>query len=298
MAALKNSSKVFTLASGDKIPAIGLGTWQSSKSQTAKAVQHAISVGYRYIDTAYGYGNETEVGEGVRASGVPREQLWITTKLDNPWHKRVAEGLDASLENLGTSYVDLYLMHWPSSVLPDDPKKVYDDWNFVDTWREMQKLLGTGKVRNIGVSNFGITNLEKLLNDPSCQIRPAVNQIELHPNNPSPKLVAYCRDKNIHCTGYSCLGSTDSPLYEDPTLQAIAQSRGKTPQQVLLLWGIQNGWDVIPKSVTPERIASNLDIDGWELTEDEIKKLNSLPGRTKVCKDDWLPEKVFFGDDE
>ncbi|KAI0834376.1 Aldo/keto reductase [Hypoxylon sp. FL0890] len=298
MAEIKNTSKTFTLYSGDKIPAIGLGTWQSPNDATAKAVKHAISVGYRYIDTALAYGNESEVGEGIRASGVPREQIWVTTKLDNTWHKRVAEGLDTSLKNLGLDYVDLYLMHWPSSTRPDDLKKHYDDWNFIDTWREMQKLLGTGKVRNIGVSNFAITNLEKLLNDPSCKIKPAVNQIELHPNNPSPKLVAYCKEKGIHCTGYSCLGSTNSPLYKDQTLQSIAKARGKTPQQVLLLWGIQQGWDVIPKSVTPERIESNFDIDGWELTEEEINKLNSLPDRFKVCKDDWLPVKVFFGDDE
>ncbi|KAI0139898.1 Aldo/keto reductase [Hypoxylon sp. NC0597] len=298
MAEIKNTSKTFTLPSGDKIPAIGLGTWQSPKDATAKAVKHALSVGYRYIDTALAYGNESEVGEGIRASGVPREQIWVTTKLDNTWHKRVAEGLDTSLKNLGLDYVDLYLMHWPSSTRPDDTKKHYDDWNFIDTWREMQKLLGTGKVRNIGVSNFGITNLEKLLNDPSCKVKPAVNQIELHPNNPSPKLVAYCKEKGIHCTGYSCLGSTNSPLYKDQTLQSIAKARGKTPQQVLLLWGIQQGWDVIPKSVTPERIESNFDLDGWELTEEEINKLNNLPDRFKVCTDDWLPIKVFFGDDE
>jgi glycerol 2-dehydrogenase (NADP+) len=168
------SSKTYTLASGDKIPAIGLGTWQSPKNQTSVAVKDAIGAGYRYIDTAFAYGNESEVGEGIRASGVPREQLWVTTKLDNPWHTRVAEGIDASLSNLGLDYVDLYLMHWPSSSRPDDLKKHYDDWNFIDTWREMQKLLGTGKVRNIGVSNFGITNLEKLLNDPSCKVSPVL----------------------------------------------------------------------------------------------------------------------------
>lgn len=125
-----------------------------------------------------------------------------------------------------------------------------------------------------------------------------VNQVELHPNNPSPKLVAYCKEKGIHCTGYSCLGSTNSPLYKDETLLSIAKAKGKTPQQVLLLWGIQQGWDVIPKSVTPARIESNFDINGWELTEEEIAKLNNLADRFKVCGDSWLPVKVFFGDDE
>jgi glycerol 2-dehydrogenase (NADP+) len=166
----EHTNKTYTLASGDKIPAIGLGTWQSPKNATSAAVEAAIRAGYRYIDTAFAYGNENEVGDGIRAAGVPREELWVTTKLNNPWHKRVPEAIDASLKNLGLDYVDLYLMHWPSSTTPEDSKKHYDDWTFIDTWRELQKLVGTGKVRNIGVSNFGIKNLEKLLNDPSCKV--------------------------------------------------------------------------------------------------------------------------------
>lgn len=135
------------------------------------AVEAALRAGYRHIDTAYAYGNEKEVGKGIRASGVPREEIWLTTKLDNDWHKKVPQAIDASLKNLGTDYVDLYLMHWPASIDAENKSKVYDDWDFVDTWREMQKLLGTGKVRNIGISNFAIRNLEKLLNHPSCKVR-------------------------------------------------------------------------------------------------------------------------------
>lgn len=134
-----------------------------------------MRAGYRHIDTAFAYGNEKEVGEGIRASGIPREEIFLTTKLDNTWHKRAPEALKRSLENLGVDYLDLYLMHWPSSTDPDDVKKHYPDWDFVDTWREMQKLLETGKIRNIGVSNFGIKNLERLLNDPSCKVRNAPN---------------------------------------------------------------------------------------------------------------------------
>jgi glycerol 2-dehydrogenase (NADP+) len=132
----------------------------------------------------------------------------------------------------------------------------------------------------------------------NSQIIPAVNQIELHPNNPSPKLVAYNTSKGIHSTGYSCLGSTNSPLYKDATLLNIAASKGKTPQQVLLAWGHQKGWSVIPKSVNRERIEKNFELDGWELTSEEVEKLDGLKDRFKVCKDDWLPVKVFFGDDE
>lgn len=294
----QHTKSTFTLNTGAKIPAIGLGTWQSKPNEVREAVKVALQRGYRHIDTALAYGNEEEVGQGIRDSGVPREEIWITTKLDNPWHHRVEDGITSSLRSLGVDYIDLYLIHWPSSTDPNDPKKHLPDWNFVKTWQEMQKLPVSGRVKNIGVSNFGIRNLEILLNDPSCKIVPAVNQIELHPNCPSPKLLGYCKAKGIHCTAYSCLGSTDSPLYKDEALLKIAKAKGKTPQQVLLMWGLQRGTSVIPKSVTASRIEKNLELDGWELTPGEFQKLSSLPDRFKVCRDAWLPIKVFFGDDE
>lgn len=163
-------SKTYTLNTGAKIPAVGLGTWQSKPNEVKLAVEAALKHGYRHIDTAFAYGNEKEVGDGIKASGVPRDQIFLTTKLDNPWHKRVSEGIQKSLANLQTDYVDLYLMHWPSSTDPEDLKKHYPDWNFVDTWRELQKLVGTGKVKAIGVSNFGIQNMEKLLNAESTKV--------------------------------------------------------------------------------------------------------------------------------
>jgi len=292
------TKKTFTLNTGEKIPAIGLGTWQSKPNEVTEAVKIALKKGYRHIDTALAYGNEAEVGKGIKESGVPRNEIWLTTKLDNTWHHRVTAGIDSSLKDLGTDYVDLYLMHWPSSTDPTDTSKHLPDWDFIKTWQEMQKLPATGKVRNIGVSNFGIKNLEKLLNDPSCKTVPAVNQVELHPNCPSPKLVQYCKEKGIHCTGYSCLGSTNSPLYKDATLLKMAEKKGKTPQQLLLAWGIQKGWSVIPKSVSKERIEKNYELDGWELSSQEVHELDNLPDRFKVCGDGWLPVKVFFGDDE
>jgi glycerol 2-dehydrogenase (NADP+) len=288
----------FTLNTGAKIPAIGLGTWQSKPNEVRTAVKAALLAGYRHIDTALAYGNENEVGQGIKDSGVPREEIWITTKLDNPWHKRVEEGLESSLKSLGVDYIDLYLMHWPCSTDPNDLKKHLPDTDFIKTWAEMQKLPESGRVKNIGVSNFGIKNLEKLFADPSFKITPAVNQIELHPNNPSPKLLDYCKEKGIHVTAYSCLGSTDSPLHKDKTLLDIAEKKGKTPSQVLLMWGLQRGTSVIPKSVTESRIQANFELDGWELTDDEMTKLSSLKDRFKVCGDSWLPIKVFFGDDE
>jgi len=298
MASVKNTTKTFTLNTGDKIPAVGLGTWQSKPNEVKLAVEAALKAGYRHIDTALAYGNEAEVGEGIKASGVPREEIWLTTKLDNPWHKRVEEGIQSSLKSLGVDYVDLYLMHWPSSTDPADLKKHYPDWNFVKTWEELQKLPASGRVKNIGVSNFGIKNLEILLNDPTCKTVPAVNQIELHPNNPSPKLVAYNTSKGIHTTGYSCLGSTNSPLYSNQTLKDLADRKGKTVQQVLLMWGLQKGWSVIPKSVNIDRIHKNFELDGWSLGDAEVKAIDAMPERFKVCGDDWLPVKVFFGDDE
>lgn len=162
----------------------------------------------------------------------------------------------------------------------------------------MQKLPASGRVKSIGVSNFGIKNLEILLNAPTTTTVPAVNQIELHPNNPSPKLVAYNTSKGIHTTGYSCLGSTNSPLHKDPVLQEIVKKSGKTSSQVLLNWGLQNGWSVIPKSVNKDRIEANFDLDGWDLDKEDVEKLSNLKDRFKVCGDSWLPVKVFFGDDE
>lgn len=277
------------------MPAVGLGTWQSKPNEVREAVKAALLAGYRHIDTALAYGNEHEVGQGIKDSGVPREEIWITTKLDNPWHKRVEEGITSSLKDLGVDYVDLYLMHWPSSTDPDDLKKHYPDWDFTKTWAELEKLPASGRVKNIGISNFGIKNLEKLL--PGAKIVPAVNQIELHPNNPSPKLLEYLKEKNIHATAYSCLGSTNSPLAKDQTLAKIAEAKGKSTAQVLLVWGLQRGTSVIPKSVTASRIQDNFKLD-FTLTDDEMKQLSSLPDRFKVCGDAWLPVKVFFGDDE
>ncbi|KAF4473105.1 GCY [Fusarium albosuccineum] len=295
---LTSSSLTFTLNTGDKIPAVGLGTWRAQPNKVSQAVETALRAGYRHIDTALAYGNEREVGIGIRASGVPRDQIWVTSKLRNNWHKYVHEGLQTSLDNIGLDYVDLYLIHWPCSRDAENPATYYRDWDFVDTWREMQKLVGEGKVRNIGVSNFGITQLEKLLNSPSTKIVPAVNQIELHPCNPSPKLVAYNTSKGIHTEGYSCLGSTGSILSYNKELTKIANEKGKTPQQVLLKWGLQKGWSVVPKSVTPARVESNVQLDGWKLTDDEMKALDGIQERFKVVSDTFLPVQVFFGDDE
>ncbi|RGP70856.1 aldo keto reductase [Fusarium longipes] len=296
------------------MPAIGFGTWRIPRHETAKAVETALRAGYRHIDTALAYGNEREVGAGIRASGVPRDEIWVSGKLRNNWHKHARQCLEKSLWNLGLEYFDLYLIHWPCSRDAQNPAVCYEDWDFVDTWIEMEELLEEGKVLNIGVSNFGIRQLKKLLHSPSTEVTraprsresyeltvkivPAVNQIELHPCNPSPKLVAYNDSQGIHTEGYSCLGSGHSALYRNKSLIAIANAQDRTVQQVLLRWGLQKGWGVVCKSVTPSRIGSNLDLDGCELTDDEMETIDGIEERFKVVGDGFLPIRVFFGDDE
>ncbi|OJJ31385.1 hypothetical protein ASPWEDRAFT_45325 [Aspergillus wentii DTO 134E9] len=295
----KATDQRFTLNTGAKMPAIGLGTRKPKKpAQVYQAVLAALKAGYRHIDTAYSYQNEHQVGQAIRDSGIPRDQIWITTKLDNRWHNRVEKAISTSLDSLGTDYVDLYLMHWPSSTSPDDPLKSIPDWNFIKTWEEMQKLPASGRVRNLGVSNFNIVNLERLSHDPSCKIVPAVNQIELHPYWPSQGLLQYCSQNNIHCTAYSPLGSGKmSDLYEEKSLLDIAEKHNKTPQQILIKWGLQRGYSVIPKSVTEERIIANFALNDWQLADEEINALLSIGKRSKISKDNWLPQRVFFSED-
>lgn len=243
--------------------------------------------------SAQAYGNEKEVGDGIKDSGIDRKDLWLTTKVDNHRGKDVQQSVDESLEKLQTDYVDLLLMHWPIALNKENQKEVYSDHTFVDTWKAMEAVYEKGQAKAIGVSNFGIKNLETLLK--SAKVTPAVNQIELHPNCPSTKLVEFCQSKGIHVTAYSCLGSTDSPLAKDKTLKAIADKHGKTNQQIMLVWGLKRETSVIPKSVTASRIEANFDLNDIDLSDEEMKQLNSLPDRFKVC-DEWLPEKIFGQD--
>jgi glycerol 2-dehydrogenase (NADP+) len=204
--------------------------------------------------------------------------------------------MSISYPHLPTSVTNRF-QHWPSSTDPKDTSRHLPDWNFLKTWEEMQKI-PKSQARAIGVSNFSITNLEKLLSAPGTTTIPAVNQIELHPGCPSPKLVEFCKSKGIHCTAYSCLGSTNSPLAKNEQLKQLAAKKGKSTAQVLLKWGLQKGWSVIPKSVTTSRIADNFGLDGWELSADEMKVLDGFPDRFKVCGDSWTPVRIFDGRDE
>ncbi|KAJ5424706.1 hypothetical protein N7445_010679 [Penicillium cf. griseofulvum] len=291
------SVKRFTLNTGSTIPIIGLGTRRAqTPGEVRDAVNIALRTGYRHIDIAESSGNEREIAEAIKDSGISRSEIWITTKLDNRWHTRVDQAVERSLKELDTTFIDLYLMHWPICSDPDNPTMQLPNWNFIDTWKELQKI-SRNQVRNIGVSNFGIMHLEALLVDPSCYITPAVNQIELHPYWPSPNLLNYCRENGIHCTAYSPFGSSHAPLLQDSVLREISRLRNRTEHQILLKWGIQRGTSVIPRSLNDLRIKENIHLNALELTENDMNRLNSMTSRYKSCVDYWLPGRVFFPDD-
>ncbi|KAJ7513055.1 Aldo/keto reductase [Mycena galericulata] len=256
------------LNSGYEIPILGLGTWQSKPEEVIEAVAYQLKhSGSKHIDCAFGYGNEKDVGAGIVASGVPRSEIFITSKLWGTWHSRVEECLDQTLANLGTDYLDLYLVHWPVPLnpngnhpffptLPDGKRDVDHSWDLKDTWKQMEALVKKGKVRSVGVSNFSQMNLEKIL--PTAEIVPAVDQLELHVYNPQHKLLAYLRSKGIHPQAYSPLGSTGSPLFKDETVVEIAGKYGLQPADVLLGYLVAKDIITLPKSVTPSRIAANV----------------------------------------
>jgi len=272
------------LNTGAKLPVIGLGTWQSEESKVVEAVKVALKSGYRHLDCAWIYGNEKGVAKGIKESGVPRSEIFITTKLWGTSHspKDVPTAMQSSLDNLGLDYVDLYLIHWPfnfksngkDNVPRDENDKVMIDNSFTisDTWKAMEKLVEEGKTKAIGISNFNVPRIEELIKD--AKTVPAVNQVELHPYLPQNDLLAYCKSKGIHVTAYSPLGSTNSSLTKEDVIVEIAKKYGKTEAQVLISWGAQRGTSVIPKSVTPERVESNF--HDFILEDADMQKINDI----------------------
>ncbi|CAO3685278.1 unnamed protein product [Rhizopus stolonifer] len=273
--------RTFQLNTGATIPALGLGTWQSKPNEVYEAVLIALKNGYRHIDAAFIYGNEKEVGQAIKDSKVPREELFITTKLWNTSHSPAAveKALQVSLDNLQLEYLDLYLIHWPVAFKGGEEKVPRDeagnvqleDVDFAETYAALEKLVGP-KVRAIGVSNFNIAKLEKLAK--TQKIVPAVNQVELHPFLPQDDLINYCKEHKILVTAYSPLGSTNSPFLKDEKIAKIAEKYTTTPAQVLISWAIQRGTIVIPKSVTESRIISNF--QDIELKDEDFNALNRL----------------------
>jgi glycerol 2-dehydrogenase (NADP+) len=241
------ATTTFKLNTGATIPALGLGTWQSDPGQVRAAVSHAIQAGYRHIDCAYVYENEDEVGQGIKdgiaKAGIKREDLFITTKLWCTYHSRAELGLDTSLKLLGLDYVDLFLMHWPVPMNPngnnekfpkhpDGTRDLDESWSHVQTWKELEKVLKTGKTKAIGVSNYSVRYLETLLKE--AEVVPAVNQIENHPYLPQQEIVDFCKSKGILVEAYSPLGSTGSPLFQEEGVQEVARKHNATAGAVLL----------------------------------------------------------------
>lgn len=273
-----------------------VGTWQSAPGEVAKAVEHALKSGARHVDAAYAYDNETEVGQGIKASGVPRKDIFVTTKLWGTFHRKPEEGLDISLSRLGLDYVDLYLMHWPVAMrygkdkipLKEDGSRDLDlERKFTETWKDMEKLVESGKAKAIGVSNVSRPLMEEILAQGGRV--PAANQIELHPYLPQHELVSWLQSKGIVVQAYSPLGSTGAALLKEPVVVEIAKAHNVDPGQIVLSWGAQRGVTVLPKSVTPSRIESNLKL--VPLNDDEMRKLNELssqPGKhQRFIKPNW-----------
>ncbi|PVH69975.1 Aldo/keto reductase [Cadophora sp. DSE1049] len=260
-----------TLSSGFRMPVIGLGTSVNNPIEVENTVKLALQIGYRHIDCAPVYRNEAAVGRGIKTSGIPRKDLFITSKLWNTEHdpKDVGPALDQTLRDLGTDFVDLYLIHWPQSYVKQTPYTAFPvdqngntitiDVPIASTWRAMETLVIAGKARSIGVSNFFQPELEQLLL--TAKIHPAVNQIPATPYRPRVDRVEWCRSKNIHVTAWGPLTidrATQYNVASDPVAQKLAASINITPAQLILSWAIQRGTSVIPKSSHEERLRSNL----------------------------------------
>jgi 2,5-diketo-D-gluconate reductase A len=252
------------LNNGVEIPQLGFGVFQIKPEETAQAVRRALEVGYRHIDTAEMYGNEKEVGRAVRESGVPREEVFVTSKLNNGFHAPddALKAFDRSLDDLGFDYLDLFLVHWP---LP----KVGD---FVETWRAMEEIYNSGRARAVGVSNFQPHHLRRLME--STTVVPAVNQIEVHPYLTQDSVRAFDAEHGIATEAWSPIAQ--GKVLDDPVIARIAGNHDRTPAQVTLRWHVQRGDIVFPKSVTASRVEENFAIFDFELTADEMTDITLL----------------------
>ncbi|WP_373893506.1 aldo/keto reductase [Virgibacillus natechei] len=252
-----------TLENGVKMPGFGLGVYKVEDGNVViNSVKAAIKHGYRSIDTAAFYDNETGVGQAIKECGVPREELFITSKVwnDDQGYEQTLQAFERSLEKLDLEYLDLYLIHWPVKGL------------YKETWKAMEKLYEDGKVRAIGVSNFHVQHLEDLLAD--CKVKPVINQVEYHPHLTQTELHEFCRKENIQLEAWSPLKR--GRMFDEPTIVEIAEKYGKSPAQVILRWDLQNHVVTIPKSVTEHRIIENADVFDFSLTDEEVERISGL----------------------
>ncbi|MCD7098249.1 aldo/keto reductase [Stenotrophomonas sp. MMGLT7] len=270
-----------TLSDGHRIPQFGLGVWQTPAGQTAQVVAAALELGYRHIDTAAIYGNEEGVGQAIATSGIARDELFVTTKLWNAdqGYDSALKALDTSLAKLGLDYVDLYLIHWPCPAQD----------RFVDSWKALVQARKDGKARSIGVSNFRAQDIDRIVE--ATGVAPAVDQIELHPLLQQDELRAYAAAHGIVVESWSPLAQ-GGELLHDPALQAIAARHGKSVAQVILRWHIQLGLVVFPKSVTPARIAENIDIFDFALSDQDMAAIAALDAGKRLGPDPAAFEMV------
>jgi diketogulonate reductase-like aldo/keto reductase len=263
----------FTLSNGVKIPCIGFGTWQTPDGDVAvSSVKAALKAGYRHIDTAAIYGNEESVGRAIKESGVPRKEIFLTTKLWNTEHgyDSTLRAFEESARKLGTDYFDLYLIHWPN------PEKFRSNWQQAnaDTWRAFEELYKAGKVRAIGISNFHERHIEPLLK--TAVVAPQVNQIRLCPGNTQDAVVEYSRSKNMLLEAYSPLGV--GKVVNSPEIKVFAGKYQRSVAQICIRWSLQRGYLPLPKSVTPERIEENTKVFDFEITAGDVEKIAALTG--------------------
>jgi 2,5-diketo-D-gluconate reductase A len=263
-----------TLNNGVEIPQLGFGVYQVKPEETAQAVQTALEVGYRHIDTAEMYRNEAGVGEGIRNSGIPREEVFVTSKLNNGFHAHddALKAFDGTLEALGSDYVDLFLIHWP---LPGI------DVDYVETWKAMEEIYASGRAKSIGVSNFNAHHLRKLHGE--TEVIPAVNQIEVHPYLAQDELRAFNAQHQIATEAWSPIAQ--GKVLDDPAILRVAERYGKTASQVTLRWHVQRGDIVFPKSVTRSRVEENFDIFDFELSEDDLREITALDRNERTGPD-------------
>jgi 2,5-diketo-D-gluconate reductase A len=254
------------LNNGQTIPQFGFGVFQIPPEQTVEAVSVALEAGYRHIDTAEMYGNEKEVGEAIRKSGLDRSEVFVTSKLANNAHEpdRARQAFEGTLEALGLDYVDLFLIHWPLEMR----------FNFVLTWQTLAEFYHDGRARSIGVSNFTEHHLRRLFRESDEVPRPAVNQIEVHPYFTQNELRRFCGEHEIAVEAWSPIAQ--GGVLDNPEVLEIARRVGKTPAQVVLRWHIEEGHIVFPKSVTPKRIRENIDIFDFELSGEEVETITAL----------------------
>lgn len=260
----------YVLSNGVKIPCVGFGTWKlSNDQQSVDTIKTAIDCGYRHIDTAFAYNNEAAVGKAVRECGLKRNELFVTSKLDNPDHgyEKTLKEFDMTMNNLGLDYLDLYLIHWPRPIM------YHDNWKQVNegTWRAFEELYNSGKIKAIGVSNFLEHHIDALLE--TAKIAPMVDQLELHPQYVQREAVNYCKDHRMIVEAWSPLikGQMSHPL-----LVELAKRHNKSVAQLLLRWSIQHGFLPLPKASTKERMLENANIFDFELSSDEIEELKEL----------------------